>query len=276
MATMGRYERVETFRKLHQEGLLVLPNAWDAASARVIEEAGAKAIATTSAGIANAHGYADGNHLPRDLAVAAVARIVRSVRVPVSADVEAGYGDTPEDVCETVRGVVGAGAVGINLEDGTGPAARLAAKIEAVRGVAAREGADLFVNARIDLYLNGAPDDDATFAEALRRAALYTEAGADGLFVPALLRAERLRAFCASVALPVNALAFRGLPPPAELARLGVRRLSAGSGIMRAALTVARRAAAELLEQGSYRGFTEGVLSHAETNALFLEATRGR
>jgi 2-methylisocitrate lyase-like PEP mutase family enzyme len=125
------------------------------------------------------------------------------------------------------------------------------------------------VNARIDLYLNGGADSDATFEEALRRAALYTEAGADGLFVPALLDAERLRAFCSRVTLPVNALAFRGLPPPAELARLGVRRLTAGSGTMRAALTATRRVAAELLDDGSYRGITEGVMSHAETNALF-------
>src|SRR4029453_5929516 len=195
---MNRDERVERFRKRHQEGLLVLPNAWDVASARVIEEAGAKAIATTSAGIAAAYGYADGNHLPRELAVAAVERIARGVRVPVSADVEAGYGGTPDQVCETVRGVIGAGAVGINLEDGSGAPELLVAKIEAIRGLAAREGSDLFVNARVDLYLNGGPDSDATFEEAVRRAALYTEAGADGLFVPALLNVERLRAFCAA------------------------------------------------------------------------------
>jgi 2-methylisocitrate lyase-like PEP mutase family enzyme len=267
--TMARDERLETFRKLHQEGLLVLPNAWDAATARVFEEAGAKAIATTSAGIAAVHGYADGNHLPRALATSAVERIVRSVRVPVTADIEAGYGRTPEEVCETVRGVIGAGAVGINLEDGTGTPELLVSKIDAIRGLAAREGSDLFVNARIDVYLNGAGDTDASFDESLRRAALYAEAGADGIFIPGLLAAERLRAFCAAVPLPVNALAFRGLPAPAELARLGVRRLSVGSSPMRAALTFARRLAVELLEEGSYRGLTEGVMSHAETNALF-------
>jgi 2-methylisocitrate lyase-like PEP mutase family enzyme len=269
---MSRDERVEQFRKLHQEGILVLPNAWDAASARVFEVAGAKAIATTSAGIAVAHGFPDGNLLPRELAVAAVERIVRTVKVPVSADVEAGYGETPAEVCETVRGVIGAGAVGINLEDGTGPAALLAAKLEAIRSLAAREGTDLFVNARIDLFLNGGGTPEGNFAETLRRAALYTEAGADGLFVPALLDRERLRELCAAVSLPVNALAFRGLPPPAELARIGVRRLSAGSGPMRAALTCARRVAVELLEQGSYEGFVAGVMPHAETNALFAGA----
>jgi 2-methylisocitrate lyase-like PEP mutase family enzyme len=266
---MERDERVETFRKLHQEGLLVLPNAWDAASARVFEEVGARAIATTSGGVAAVHGYPDGNRLPRALAVAAVERIARTVRVPVSADIEAGYGDTPDEVCETVRGVIAAGAVGINLEDGSGPPALLASKIEAIRRLAARDGTDLFVNARVDVYLRGAPDDDASFEEALRRAALYTEAGADGIFLPGLGAAERLRAFCAAQTLPVNALAFRGLPPPAELARLGVRRLSAGSGPMRAALDCAKQVAKELLEQGSYRGFTEGVTSHADTNALF-------
>jgi 2-methylisocitrate lyase-like PEP mutase family enzyme len=247
----------------------VLPNAWDAVTARIFEEAGAKAIATTSAGIAVVHGYPDGNLLPRELAVAALARIVRVVKVPVSADIEAGYGETPAEVCETVRGVIGAGVVGINLEDGTEAPALLAAKLEAIRSLAAREGSDLFVNARIDIFLNGGGEPAANFAETLRRAALYTEAGADGLFVPALLDAERLRELCAAVSLPVNALAFRGLPPPAELARLGVRRLSAGSGPMRAALSCARRVAVELLQEGSYEGFVGGVMSHAETNALF-------
>jgi 2-methylisocitrate lyase-like PEP mutase family enzyme len=269
---VDRSERVETFRKLHQDGILVLPNAWDAATARVFEAAGARAIATTSAGVAVVHGYPDGNRLPRSLAVAAVERIVRTVRVPVSADIEAGYGDSAEEVCETVRQVIDAGAVGVNIEDGREPPEILAAKLEAIRRLAARAGTDLFVNARLDVYLNGAPDSDASFEEALRRAALYTEAGADGLFVPALLSAERLRAFCAAQRLPVNALAFRGLPAPAELARLGVRRLSAGSGPLRAALDHARRIAVELLEEGSYRGFTEGVTSHAETNALFARA----
>ena len=189
--------------------------------------------------------------------------------MPVSADIEAGYGVTPAEACETVRGVIGAGAVGINIEDGRGEPALLAAKLEAIRSLAAREGTDLFVNARIDVYLNGGGTPEGNFAETLRRAALYTEAGADGLFVPALLDAERLRELCASVSLPVNALAFRGLPAPAELAKLGVRRLSAGSGLFRAALTCARRVAVELLEEGSYRGFLDGVLSHAETNLLF-------
>jgi 2-methylisocitrate lyase-like PEP mutase family enzyme len=270
---MTRNERVERFRKLHQEGILVLPNAWDAVTARLFEEAGAKAIATTSTGVALAHGFRDGNQLPRELAVAAVLRIVRSVEVPVSADIEAGYGSTPEEVCETVRGVIAAGAVGINLEDGTQAPELLAAKLAAIRSLVAREGSDLFVNARIDVYLNGGGEPEANFAESLRRAALYAEAGADGIFVPALLDADRLRAFCAAVPLPVNALAFRGLPPPAELSRLGVRRLSAGSGLLRAALGCARRAATELLEEGSYRGFVEGVPSHAETNALFAAAT---
>ena len=266
---MGRDERVEAFRKLHQLGILVLPNAWDAASARVFEEAGARAIATTSAGVAAVHGYPDGNHLPRELAVAAVERIARAVRVPVTADIEAGYGRSVDEVCETVRGVIGAGAVGINLEDGREAPGVLAAKLEAIRGLAARERSDLFVNARIDLYLNGAPATPESLAEALQRAALYTEAGADSLFIPALADVSDLRAFCAAVSLPVNALAVPGLPSPAELARIGVRRLSVGSGAMRAALSFARRLAVNLLERGEYGGFFEGVLSHRETNALF-------
>jgi 2-methylisocitrate lyase-like PEP mutase family enzyme len=266
---MGREERVEMFCKLHQGGILVLPNAWDAASARVFEEAGAKAIATTSAGVAAVHGYADGNHLPRELAVAAVERIARAVRVPVTADIEAGYGRNADEVCDTVRGVIGAGAAGINIEDGTEAPGVLVAKIEAIRRLAERERSGLFVNARIDLYLNGASATPESLEEALRRAALYTEAGADGLFIPALGDLADLRAFCDAVSLPVNVLALPGLPPPAELARIGVRRLSVGSGAMRASLSFARRLAVDLLERGEYGGLFEGVISHRETNALF-------
>jgi 2-methylisocitrate lyase-like PEP mutase family enzyme len=251
---MTQSERVETFRKLHQGPILVLPNAWDVASARVIEEAGAKAIATTSAGVAAVHGFPDGNQLPRSLAVAAVERIVRAVGVPVTADIEQGYGADAAEVCETVRGVIDAGAAGINLEDGKGAPEALAAKIEAIRGLAARERSDLFVNARCDVYLNGAPVSAESLAEVLRRAALYAEAGADGFFVPFLADGDTIRRICEAVPLPVNVLAVPGLAPPAELARLGVRRLSAGSSPMRAAMRSTRRLAKELLEQGSYDG----------------------
>jgi len=251
---MTRDERVEAFRKLHQGPILVLPNAWDVASARIIEEAGARAIATTSAGVAAVHGFPDGNQLPRDLALAALERIVRAVRVPVTADIEEGYGADPDDVCETVRGVIAAGAAGINLEDGKGAPDVLAAKIEAIRRLAARERRDLFVNARCDVYLNGGAVSAESLGEVLRRAALYTEAGADGLFVPFLADADSIRRICETVALPVNVLAVPGLPPPAELARLGVRRLSAGSSPMRAAMRATRRLAAELLDRGAYDG----------------------
>ena len=245
-------ERVEAFRKLHEGPILVLPNAWDVASARVIEEAGAKAIATTSAGVAAVHGYPDGNQLPRALALAAVERIVKAVRVPVTADIEAGYGADAGEVCETVRGVIDAGAAGINLEDGKGEPEALAAKIAAIRGLAARS--DLFVNARCDVYLNGAPVGAESLEEVLRRAALYAQAGADGFFVPFLADGDTLRRICEAVPLPVNVLAVPGLAPPAELARLGVRRLSAGSSPMRAAMRSTRRLAQELLERGSYDG----------------------
>ena len=261
--------RVETFRRLHADGILVLPNAWDAASARLFEEAGARAIATSSSGVANALGYPDGDAVPRELVLQALARITRVVGVPVSADVEGGYGATPDEVVETVRGVVAAGAVGINLEDGRGEPEVLVAKIRAIRAFAKGDGRDVFVNARTDVYLSrGTPPAEA-LRESLRRAKLYVEAGADGIFIPALLDAGDLARFCDQVPRPVNALVYPGLPAPGELARLGVRRLSVGSGLMRAAYSAARRGAAELLESGSYAGFTKGVMSHAEANALF-------
>ena len=264
----SRKNRAARFATLHRGAEpLLLPNAWDAASARIIEDAGAHAIATTSAGIANVHGYADGNHLPRDLAIAALERIVRAVGVPVSADVEAGYGATPAEVCETVRRVIAAGAVGINLEDGTEPPDVLVAKLAAIRDLLERAGTPLFVNARADVYLNGGTGPEA-LAESLRRAERYVAAGADGIFVPGVVASEDIRTLAREIPRPLNVLAVPGLPSPAELARLGVARLSAGSGPMRAALTHAREVATALLRDGAYAPFLDGVMTHAEVQAL--------
>jgi 2-methylisocitrate lyase-like PEP mutase family enzyme len=176
----------ERFRRLHSEGLLVLPNAWDAGSARLIESLGAKAIATTSAGVAWSHGYPDGDTLPLPLLRATVADIARAVRVPVSTDVEGGYSNDPAAVGETVAAVIEAGAVGINIEDGSGATDLLCAKIERAKNAAERLGVDLFVNARTDVYLRGLAAKERRVEETLARAERYRSAGADGIFVPGL------------------------------------------------------------------------------------------
>jgi 2-methylisocitrate lyase-like PEP mutase family enzyme len=259
------------FRQLHEGGVLVLPNAWDAMSARLVEEAGAAAIATTSAGVAWSLGHADGNHLPRELAADAVRRIVQAVRVPVTADIETGYGETAAELRSTIEAIVGAGAVGINIEDAGGSSLRetgeQAGRISIVRAAAEATGVPLFVNARIDTYLRGVGDPAARLDETTVRARAYIDAGADGIFVPGLLDAETLRELAGRLPVPLNVMAGPGAPAVAELAVLGVRRVSVGTGIAQAAYALARRGAHELLTRGTYDSLADG-LDYGRLNSL--------
>lgn len=270
----------DAFRRLHQREsgpLLVLPNAWDAMSARVIEDAGARAIATTSAGVAWALGRTDGEGLTRDQMINAVERITRVVRVPVTADVERGYGDgAPADVAETVRRVIGAGAVGINLEDAPGlngttliEIDEQVARIAAAREAAESEGVPIYVNARVDTYLAQAGAPEGRFDETIRRARAYVGAGADGVFVPGVADAETIRRLATQAGAPLNVMAGRGASLPIrELQALGVARVSLGPALTLAVMAQIRRAAAEVLEQGTYTAMADG-LTFPEANALF-------
>jgi 2-methylisocitrate lyase-like PEP mutase family enzyme len=249
-------------RSLHVPGSpLVLVNAWDAASARVAEAAGAPVVATTSAGVAWSLGARDGDALDRDAAVAAVRRVVAAVSVPVTADIESGFGDDPAGVAETIRGVVAAGAAGVNLEDGLRPVDEAAARLAAARAAAPRQ--DLFINARIDTYLLGSGD----FAETVARAEAYLAAGADGIFVPGAIDPEVVGALVAKLPAPVNVLVWPGAPTVAELAGLGVARVSLGSGVAEAAYAVMRRATLEALASGTYREI-ENAIAYGELNGL--------
>ena len=271
-------EVLEAFRRLHAPGagILVLPNAWDALSARIVEQAGAAAIATTSSGVSWAHGRRDGQGLQRDEMLEAVRRIVEVVGVPVTADVEGGYGEgTPEDAAITARGVLEAGAAGINLEDspGRGGAVLLEAEAHAERIAAAREVDGLFINARVDTFLRQAGDPMSRFDETVRRATAYVAAGADGIFVPGLADAEVIRRLAGAVGAPLNVLAGPGSPPIAELRRLGVTRVSVGPKLALATAGLLQRAAAELLERGSYAGL-EGAAGFGEVDGMFGEKGR--
>jgi 2-methylisocitrate lyase-like PEP mutase family enzyme len=280
MFSIDQPRRAEAFRRLHQResgSILVLPNAWDAMSARLIEDAGARAIATTSAGVAWALGRPDGEGLTRDQMINAVERITRVVRVPVTADVERGYGDgTPSDVAETVRRVIGAGAVGINLEDAPGLSGETliaigeqVERIAAAREAAGAEGVALFINARVDTYLAQAGPPEGRYDETVRRARAYAGAGADGVFVPGVADAETIRALAADVGAPLNVMAGRGAGPTiAELQALGVARVSIGPSLTLAVMAQIRRAAAEVLQRGTY-GEMAGGLPFPEANALF-------
>jgi 2-methylisocitrate lyase-like PEP mutase family enzyme len=263
------------FRRLHERGLLILANAWDASSARLIASLGAKAIATTSAGVAWSHGYADGNILPVRLLAATVAEITRVVDVPVSADVEAGYSDDPAAAAEAVGAVIDSGAVGINIEDGAGDPDLLRAKIERAKNTAVRRNVDLFVNARTDVYLKSLVPAERCLEEALARAELYRAAGADGIFVPGLTHGGTIRTIASAVPLPLNVLARPGLPPASELESLGVRRLSAGSWIAAASLAETSARAEAFLRTGASEALTASAKPYAEINALMAEHRRG-
>lgn len=256
------------FRGLHERGLLILPNAWDAGSARLIESAGARAIATSSAAVAWSHGYPDGDVLPVALLAATIAAIARVVRVPVSADIEGGYSSDPAAVADVVARVIDAGAVGINIEDGTAPPDLLCAKIERARAAAAKSGVALFINARTDVYLESLAPEDRRVDESIARAARYREAGADGIFVPGVVDSNALRAIVAGVTLPLNVLARNGLPPARALEALGARRLSAGSGIASALFGSMKTLAEGFLRDGDSRPLARGAMRYTDTNAL--------
>jgi 2-methylisocitrate lyase-like PEP mutase family enzyme len=273
-------KKAEGLRKLHTgPRMLVLPNAWDAASARVLEELGYPAIATTSAGVAFALGYPDGQRVSRDEMLEAVARIARAVRVPVTADMEAGYGTTPADMAETAKAIVAAGAVGLNLEDVTGDTessqvdtALQAEKIRTIREVSASLGVSLVINARTDIYLMPIGPEATRFERTVERLRAYRAAGADCLFVPGVSDRELIEKLVKAVAAPLNILITPGCPSISELQKLGVARASAGSAATRATLGLLRRIGQELMGTGTYSALFEGSIPYAEINGLMARA----
>jgi 2-methylisocitrate lyase-like PEP mutase family enzyme len=265
--------RAREFRKLHAGSEpLLLANAWDAGSARLIETCGAAAIATTSAGVAWSRGYPDGDAIPPRVLAAAVAEIARVVSVPLTVDVEGGYSAEPREVGEAVAAVIAAGAVGINLEDGAASPDLLCAKIAAAREAAARASVELYVNARTDVYLRGLVPAERAVDETIERGRRYRAAGCDGLFVPYLSEPAAMRRIATEVALPLNVMVVPALPPVAELGALGVRRVSAGSAIAQTAYGGARSAALQFLREGRYDRMFEIAASYPEMNGMFRRA----
>ena len=267
------------FHSLHtNEPVLVLPNAWDVASARITAAAGASAVATTSAGVAWSLSVPDGDQLDRTAALEVVARVVAAVDVPVSADIENGFAISPAGVADTIRGVLTAGAVGVNLEDGRydglaplRETADQSERIAAARNAADQEDVPLFINARIDTYLRAVGDTDGRLRDTLERAAAYVAAGASGIFVPGVGDPAVISALVEGIDAPLNILVGPGSPPVAELGALGVARVSAGSSIAAAAYSLGQRAVEELLASGTYTS-VEGARSYGELNGLFQPA----
>ncbi len=275
MVTESQHAKAATLRSLHEDGIFVLPNAWDAGSAAMIAAAGATVIATTSAGVSWSLGRPDGQNLSREEAVDAIARIAATVGLPVTADVEGGYGRAPDAVAATVTAVIGAGVVGINLEDSGAPggglfdAAAQAGRIRAARAAAAAAGLpELVINARTDVFLFAIGEPEGRLDDVLARASAYAEAGADSLFVPGLLDLGTLAELTRKVSLPVNVMAGPGAPDVAALRAAGVRRVSLGQAVTQAAYTLARKAAAEALSSGTYDAIA-GADSFGDINGAF-------
>ncbi len=274
----GYAERAALFRKLHAQRPLVLPTVWDASSAALAQSVGAAALATSSAAVAWARGVRDGQRLGREQMVLAIRATVQAVHLPVSADIESGYGaGSPADVAETVRAVILAGAVGINLEDSPGQAGHslLDAEAQAERLRAAREaaqslGAELFINARTDVFLAQVGAAGSRPDEALRRAGLYLAVGADGVFVPGVSDEAVIAALAGQIGGPLNVMAGPASPDVHTLGRLGVARVSLGPALALAALGATRTALLEVLRHGTYTALARGC-TFAEAEALFPE-----
>ncbi|OLE12388.1 MAG: hypothetical protein AUG89_07715 [Acidobacteria bacterium 13_1_20CM_4_56_7] len=264
--------KANLFRDLHRGSkVLLLPNAWDVATARVLEQTGIAAIATTSAGIAFALGYPDGQKISRKEMLAMISRIASKVKIPVTADIEAGYGDRPEDAALTARAVIESGAVGLNLEDGSdrqlADLSLQLEKIAAVRETSRAMGVSLVLNARTDVYLLQVGNPESRFGETVKRLSAFRDAGADCLFAPGVRDLPMISQLVRELHHPLNILAGPGSPSVPHLQEAGVARVSLGSSPMRATLGLLQRIAQELQTTGTYNTL-EGAPSHAEVNRM--------
>ncbi|HEU5261327.1 MAG TPA: isocitrate lyase/phosphoenolpyruvate mutase family protein [Gemmatimonadales bacterium] len=278
MTPRTQAEKAQVFRALHAgPTILVLPNAWDVASARLIEDAGFAGIATSSAGVAWALGYPDGERITRAEMLDVVRRIAAAVRLPVTADMEAGYGTTPEAAAETARGVIAAGAIGLNLEDGTNEGSLVdvvlhVERIRAVREAGAAAGISVVVNARTDAFEMKQWSPAERFTAAVRRANRYRAAGADCLFVPHVSDADTIGRLAREIEGPLNVIAGPPAPPIHDLQRLGVRRASLGPRVVQATLGLIRRIAVELRDRGTYDAMADLLIPFAEIQRLIAGA----
>lgn len=270
--------KAERLLQLHQQDAsLLLPNAWDSASALLFESAGFPAIGTTSMGIAFAQGYPDGQQISRDEMIQVITRIAAVVHVPVTADIEAGYGTTVEDVAKTIREVIKAGAVGVNLEDNTGVFKPLysveeqAQRIATAREEATRVGLSLVINARIDTYLFHIGDETTRLEETIRRARAYLQAGANSIFVPGVTDPSLIQILVREIPGPLNIMVGPGAPSAPELFKLGVARVSIGGAAMLATMGLVRDIARELREQGTYEQLALHAYDFTEAWMLFQQ-----
>jgi 2-methylisocitrate lyase-like PEP mutase family enzyme len=265
--------RAQILRALHRPPpILLLPNAWDLMSARIFADAGYPAIATTSGGVAWALGYADGEKTPWNEVVAATAKIAGAVSVPVTADIEAGYGKTPDEVARHVIEIAHTGVAGANLEDGAGGGLRsiedAAARIATTRRAISEAGLDLVINARTDVYLHGSGDAAAKLDQAIKRGKAYLAAGADCIYVFALVELATIANITRALAAPVNIIGRAGTPPLDALEAAGVARVSIATGATLVAASLLQQLAKDLRAKGDF-GMLEHRMQRAEAQQLF-------
>ena len=268
-------DKAEAFREMHaKKKVLILPNAWDVPSARVFEDAGFQAVATSSAGMMVSLGYQDGEAIGLEEFVSAVGRIARVLSVPLSADVVGGFGGGPEEVARAMKSVVGAGAVGINIEDFVHASKELLQVVKQVEKLRAllklRESMDVrfVINARTDAFRYAPGDEEARLDEAISRAKAYRDLGVDCVYPMGLVGAGSIGRFVKALDFPVNVMVRQGLPPVGELERLGVARVSFGPSASYATMGLLKRASKEVLEEGTYRNLVEGGITFDELNGL--------
>ncbi|MDP2409190.1 MAG: isocitrate lyase/phosphoenolpyruvate mutase family protein [Pseudolabrys sp.] len=271
MSSPSIADKRRTFRALHERGCFVIPNPWNAGTARYLQGLGFKALATTSSGYAHSAGYADGD-VTLDMVLDHCREIAQTADVPVNADFEAGYAEDPAGVAENVRRCVETGVAGLSIEDSTGDANAplydfdiALARVRAARQAIDATGGDVVFTARSEGFIAGRPD----MAETVRRLKAFADAGADCLYAPGIKTAEQIDTVVKAVApLPVNLLmSFAGLSVD-DIAALGVRRISVGGTLARVAMQAFMTSAREIAEQGSFASFA-GVMPNAELNKFF-------
>jgi 2-methylisocitrate lyase-like PEP mutase family enzyme len=272
-------EKAKTFLDLHSSlPILLIANVWDVASAKIFELERFRAIGTSSAAISASLGFPDGQYMTKEDSIRVLRRIARQVDLPVSADIEAGYADSTEGVVTAAEAFLNAGAVGINLEDGTGNVMQpllsktiMKERIKAIRDMSDNEGIHLFINARTDVFLSSSENINQKIEKTVDRANAYVEAGADGVFVPDIedLYTEEIKILVREIHAPLNILAGAGKPKISELEAMGVARISFGPRIMRAGLALIRKIAREIQSHGTYTYMTSETISYSEVNNWF-------
>lgn len=278
---LSQAAKADAFRKLHHQGRpLVLPNAWDVPSARIFEDSGFPAVATSSAGLMVSLGYEDGESIGRPEFLAAVGRISKVLHVPLSVDAVAGFGKEPDQVARMVKRIVKTGAIGVNIEDVEHRAKKLHSlssqvkKLEAIKKLDKEVGFAPVINARTDAFRFYPGDEDTKLDEAIRRASAYKDAGADCVYPMGLAAAQDISRFVNALRFPVNVMVRKGLPPIGDLQKLGVARVSFGPSASYAAMGLLKRASEEVLQKGTYNLLLDGAITFDELNSLAVPKAR--